>query len=422
MTDMTHAAPAVGDKRASLARLSDTFAAALAASLPWSTSATGILVAIWVLTLLPTIEWSALRRDLARPPCAIPLLLVGLAILGMLWADVDLVARAEGLASFLKLLAIPLLLYQFSRSERGTWVLGAFLASSALLLTASWLNVLMPSLPWTPKMPGIPVKDYISQSGIFTLCIFGLLYLAADMWPERRAYSLALGAAGLLFLANIVYVATGRTALAVIPILFVLFGVRRFPLRRLAIFLLVGLLAAATAWATSSYLRERVTNVGNEIEKYRFENADTSSGERLEFWRSAAEIVEGAPWFGNGTGSVRDSFRRVGQGRSQIAANASNPHNQIFAVAIQLGALGAVLLLAMWVAHWRLFWTAGLPGWLGLVVVTQNVISSLFNSHLFDFTQGWVYVVGVGVLGGMVVRKDPGFAVERSVPDAPADR
>jgi hypothetical protein len=29
----------------------------------------------------------------------------------------------------------------------------------------------------------------------------------------------------------------------------------------------------------------------------------------------------------------------------------------------------------------------------------------MFNSHLFDFTQGWTYVFGVGVAGGMVLRR-----------------
>jgi O-antigen ligase len=36
-------------------------------------------------------------------------------------------------------------------------------------------------------------------------------------------------------------------------------------------------------------------------------------------------------------------------------------------------------------------------------VVAQNIVSSLFNSHLFDFNQGWFYVFGVGVLGGTVL-------------------
>jgi hypothetical protein len=28
----------------------------------------------------------------------------------------------------------------------------------------------------------------------------------------------------------------------------------------------------------------------------------------------------------------------------------------------------------------------------------------LFNSHLFDFHEGWMYVLGVGVAGGMILR------------------
>ena len=43
--------------------------------------------------------------------------------------------------------------------------------------------------------------------------------------------------------------------------------------------------------------------------------------------------------------------------------------------------------------------------WIGLVIVVQNIVGSLFNSHLFDFGQGWVYVLGVGVAGGMALKK-----------------
>jgi hypothetical protein len=42
-----------------------------------------------------------------------------------------------------------------------------------------------------------------------------------------------------------------------------------------------------------------------------------------------------------------------------------------------------------------------LPAWIGLVVVVQNLVSSLFNSHLFDFHEGWIYVLGIGIAGGM---------------------
>ena len=62
-------------------------------------------------------------------------------------------------------------------------------------------------------------------------------------------------------------------------------------------------------------------------------------------------------------------------------------------MAIQLGLVGAVVLWAMWIAHLLLFRGNGLAEWIGLVVVVQNIVGSLFNSHLFDFAQGWVYVL-----------------------------
>jgi hypothetical protein len=56
----------------------------------------------------------------------------------------------------------------------------------------------------------------------------------------------------------------------------------------------------------------------------------------------------------------------------------------------------------MWAAHLMLFLRRGdLASWIGLLVVVQNLVSSLFNSHLFDFVEGWMYVLGVGVAGGM---------------------
>lgn len=58
----------------------------------------------------------------------------------------------------------------------------------------------------------------------------------------------------------------------------------------------------------------------------------------------------------------------------------------------------------MWIVHLLLFRGNGLAEWIGLVVVVQNIVGSLFNSHLFDFAQGWAYVLGVGVAGGIALK------------------
>ena len=79
--------------------------------------------------------------------------------------------------------------------------------------------------------------------------------------------------------------------------------------------------------------------------------------------------------------------------------------NQTFAVAIQIGLLGAIVLWSMWIAHFRLFRGDGSIAWFGTVVVVENVVSSTVHSHLFDFAHRWLYVFGVGVLGGMALHK-----------------
>jgi hypothetical protein len=57
----------------------------------------------------------------------------------------------------------------------------------------------------------------------------------------------------------------------------------------------------------------------------------------------------------------------------------------------------------MWLSHLLLSRHGGLAGWVGLAVVAQNIIGSLFNNHLFDFTQAWIYMFGVGVAGAMML-------------------
>ncbi len=80
-----------------------------------------------------------------------------------------------------------------------------------------------------------------------------------------------------------------------------------------------------------------------------------------------------------------------------------NPHNQTLNVAVQWGVLGIIVLYAMWLSHLLRFRGEGLFNWIGLLVVVQNIFTSLFNSHLFDFHEGWMYVLGVGVAGGLVL-------------------
>src|SRR6185312_14090381 len=78
---------------------------ATAAAMPWSTSHVSILLGVWLVLTLVTLQWDELREDLLTPIGGLPVLLVLFALLGTTWADAGLHARWEGFASFVRLLA-----------------------------------------------------------------------------------------------------------------------------------------------------------------------------------------------------------------------------------------------------------------------------------------------------------------------------
>src|SRR5208282_1665853 len=133
-------------------RLADWLAVGVAVSLPWSTSATGILIAAWLVAVLPTLDIASVRRELATAAGGLPVLLWVLAAVGMLWADVTWSERIHGLGGYHRLLVIPLLLAQFRRSAHGSWVIYGFFASTLGVLLVSWASVLTPATP----LPGTP--------------------------------------------------------------------------------------------------------------------------------------------------------------------------------------------------------------------------------------------------------------------------
>ncbi len=392
-----------------LAGAADCLAIALAASLPWSTSATSILGWIWLVVVLLSLDWATLAATLRRPAGALPLALFLLGLVGMAWAHVSWVDRYYGVDSFEKLFAIPLLLAQFQRSQRGYQVLAAFLISASVLLVVSWLAAFWILPPKPNKDIGVFVKDRITQGTEFTLCVLFLLELAWHTWRQgTRMIALAACVLAGVFFLNIVFVTVSRTSLVTVPVLLLIFGARHFRPRQLAVYILLIVMAGGLAAALSPHLRERVMQIPVEIATFDAHGHDTSAGARIAFWRTSFEIMGSAPLLGHGTGSINAEFSEAA-GRP---SNATNPHNQTLTVGIQLGIVGIVILIAMWIAHLRLFLTPGIAAGLGLAIVVENVVGSLFNSQLFDFTQGWIYVIGAGVAGGVVLGRSRTRAAE----------
>jgi O-antigen ligase len=386
----------------------DLLAVVIAILLPWSTSGVVIFVVLWIVALIPTLEPRAFARLMRRASYFTPVALSVLALAGTSWSDAPWDARLHAVGPAAKLLVLPLLLYHFARSARGVWVVTAFLISGALLMLASWIVGFVPTLTLKWYMePGVVVKNHIDQSHVFALCSIALVWpifvllQAKRFWPAGWLTVIALG-----FVANMTFINLSRTALITFPII-----VGGVVLHRLSWRGLVGALGTlavmgAVSWSASPVLRAKTVSLFPPYRLYEPANEPTSIEIRYEYWRKSLDFIRQAPLIGHGTGSIRGLFEQAAVNRTGVAAEiTSNPHNQTLSVAIQWGLIGVLALYAMWLSHLALFWNAGWTNWTGFLVVVQNIASSLFNSHLFDFGEGWIYVLGVGVAGGMVMRE-----------------
>src|SRR5215471_10326517 len=87
-------------------RVSDFYAILAAISLPWSTTATAILMGIWLGAFILSLDLAALaavRREIFTQAGSLPLLLFAWAALGMLWADTTWTESFAALSQFYKL-------------------------------------------------------------------------------------------------------------------------------------------------------------------------------------------------------------------------------------------------------------------------------------------------------------------------------
>jgi O-antigen ligase len=395
--------------RATWIALADAAAILLALALPWSTTLVAVFAVLMLLVLVPFLDVGALLQSLRRPASLVAIALFMLAAAGMLWSPAPWAERLHGVGPTLKLLMLPVLFYHFERSERGQWLFVAFLVSCVLLSVMSWIVAFYPDLSLKPRFTaahGIFVKDYIDQSQEFALCAMALAYPAIVLLRARRLpAALLLGAIGLIFVANMTFVIVSRTALVTMPIMAAVFGLLHLRWRANLMILMAAVVVAAAAWAVSPQFDVTLKRFSNDYRNYK-QGIPSSTAERLEYWSSALKFFADAPLIGNGTGSTRELYEQAAKSPDWGAGIRvfPNPHNQTLAVAIQWGVLGVAVLYAMWLVHLLMFRGDGLANWIGLLVVVQNIFTSLFNSHIFDFHEGWMYVLGVGVAGGMVLK------------------
>ncbi len=390
-----------------LARYADALAIGVAIALPWSASATSIFILLWLIALVPTLTFAELRREITNPAGGLPVLLFSLGLLGMAWSDASWPERFGGFDSFIKFPLVPFLFVQFRRSDRGVCVMIGYLVSCTVLLAVLTISAFLSGEVFAADSK----FNAMAARAQFDVCGLALLFVSIDMFRRDRTFLAAIALiiafgflAGSFFFVTTNVVLVRYILLVVIPALILLLIFKKFGWKTTIGFLVAGTALCVVVWSTSQSLQRSTAAVWQGI---RSGDVQMLIGERRPvFWQRSLRFIGEAPFLGHGTGATAQLFSRAAAGQTGVLGQiTTNPHQQTFAVGIQLGLVGIAALWAMWIAQ-LLFFVRGdsLPHWIGFLVVIQNIIGSMFDSYLFDFSQGWTYVFGVGVAGGMVLR------------------
>jgi O-antigen ligase len=385
-------------------------AVATAAMLPVSTSGQAIALSIFVVLALLTVKPEQWLATIMTPAAAIPVGLFVLIVIGMLWSPTPF-APGGGVGHYAKLLLIPVAMSCAFTPRQGLQIGYGFLAGCLVILVLSFLSffILLPP-PFSHAMGGVPLKDNAVQSGCFALCAFGLALGGVAVWvtgDKPRAVAMLILA--LVFLADVFMIYISKTGILMTAALVGLFVVQAGGWRRSLLIATPIVLIAVVALLLSAPAQRRLAEIATDI--HAVDNgkgnseATLSTASRLDFWSKAVEFIEQAPLFGHGTGSTKSLYQSLEATRpSPFGEAVPDPHNQFFAIAIQVGLVGGAILLAMWAVHFSMFIGGSFACAIGQAVVIQNFIGSLFNSHLSTVTQGMLYCLAVGLLGGIVQR------------------
>ena len=400
-------------------------------SLPFAVGGVNFFGYLVLLMALLSREWWQAVPQLLRNPLSlmalIMLVIVGLGTVHSLGPHRE---ALNVLNRYHKLLFIPLLMPFFQ--EEKDRILGLNVLSGALLINVllSWTEYLRLTHISDPiyvagmPSPGDAVfRQHITQGLLFCLLVVIASALGWQAGGKKRFlyWGMALLAAG-----NVAFVMVGRTGKAMLPVIALwLLGEWLFTRNKRAVgpervvfnshphsrqrakfqehwvlILIMGIVLGSTLWSLMTPSTMLGTIV-QEVQQSHQTGADTSQGERVEFWHKGVLLFLKHPWVGSGTGSILTLTQELAKNETtQVNRVAtSNLHDEYLMWAVQFGVPGLLAIVAFFIFYLRGGCQPGLSGQVLRGVGILFSFGCLYNSFLVDFTEGYSIVL----LGGLLI-------------------
>lgn len=194
--------------------------------------------------------------------------------------------------------------------------------------------------------------SYLSM--YYNLAIFVIYFAIASGGGNllTRKYLLLFFAA--LFLMWMILLLTSKAGLITLVVLWLglpfLWWLNTGWRRMMPVLLITIVIFLITGSFLAPLIFDRFAEIDTMMEKDRKERVETNStGDRLVAWAASAELIRENPWFGVGTGDVKDALVEKYRSGNAIPAlkNRLNAHNQYLQTTVTLGVAGLSVLLLM---------------------------------------------------------------------------
>lgn len=321
----------------------------------------------------------------------------------VVWSEADLSLALNAWARHARLLGIVLVLFLIVNLCEARAVLRAFVIGQTFVVLSAWLLVLSIDLPWATSMNA---KLNYSVFGSYLEQSISQSVLAAIVWFHRdwifgkNGRWIAIALACTTMVLTLVFL-QGRTGALVGLALIALAIIYALPRQYLPLAFVMPLLVVLVGMGSSKVMRDRFLAVKSEVGAYQQQSVvDSSSGQRLLFWKVSLEAASERPIFGHGAGSWNLNYRQHEAGRAPVSTlRVGDPHQLFLLWAVEGGLVGLALLLAVFVAIFnvtqKLF---GTDAKAGQAVLLALVISSMLNSMIFGIGMGDFFCVAIGIL------------------------
>jgi O-antigen ligase/GR25 family glycosyltransferase involved in LPS biosynthesis len=338
------------------------------------------------------------KRTLYQPLGRASIVFLSVLLLSVTWSEAPFLVALKAWIGWRHFLLLFIALAIFDTRSSKLAFAAVFVVVATAAAVASFFEFDFGAAQATSDVAaGIILRNHVTQGLALTagalLSLVLLVHAPRGSWQQW-----ACGAAAVLMVANVVFVAYARSAylaLAVTSIVATL-GIARRRARIAAVGVVIVMMCSAI-WL-SPLISQRIERGLQEVRETNSSAVITPMGIRPVMWETTASIVRDAPLIGHGLGSFPEQYRSLVTQRHTgwKATLTADPHNQYLLILAETGLLGLAAFA------WFLFsalrqQTRGPFRVIGIALLLAWSLTSLFSSHFHTFNEGHLIAILLGV-------------------------